>query len=48
LKTKVLFVCSANTTRSQIAQALLRKFGGEDFEVDSAGINPGVLNPLAV
>ena len=48
MKTKVLFVCSANTTRSQMAQALLRKFGGEDFEVDSAGINPGVLNPLAV
>ena len=48
MKTKVLFVCSANTTRSQMAQALLRKFGGEDFEVDSAGINPGILNPLAV
>ncbi len=48
MKTKVLFVCSANTTRSQMAEALLRKYGGEDFEVDSAGINPGVLNPLAV
>lgn len=48
MKTKVLFVCSANTTRSQMAEALLRKYGGEDFEVDSAGINSGVLNPLAV
>ena len=48
MKTKVLFVCSANTTRSQIAEALLKKYAGEDFEVDSAGINPGVLNPLAV
>jgi arsenate reductase (thioredoxin) len=48
LKTKVLFVCSANTTRSQIAEALLKKYGGEDFEANSAGINPGVLNPLAV
>ena len=48
MKTKVLFVCSANTTRSQMAEALLKKYGGDDFEVDSAGINPGVLNPLAV
>ena len=48
MKTKVLFVCSANTTRSQIAEALLKKYGGEDFEANSAGINPGVLNPLAV
>jgi arsenate reductase len=31
-----------------MAQALLLKYGKEDFEVDSAGINPGVLNPLAV
>ena len=48
MKTKVLFVCSANTTRSQIAEALLKKYGSEDFEANSAGINPGVLNPLAV
>lgn len=48
MKTKVLFVCTANTTRSQIAEALLKKYGGEDFDSDSAGINPGVLNPLAV
>ena len=31
-----------------MAQALLLKYGKEDFDVDSAGINPGVLNPLAV
>lgn len=48
MNTRVLFVCSANTTRSQMAQALLLKYGKEDFEVDSAGINPGVLNSLAV
>ena len=48
MKTNVLFVCSHNTTRSQIAQALLSKFGGEDFIVDSAGIEPGKLNPMAV
>lgn len=48
MKTKVLFVCSGNTTRSQMAQALLTKYGNGDFEVESAGINPGVLNPMAV
>ena len=48
MKTKVLFVCSANTTRSQMAQALLAKYGGEDFEVFSAGIKAGELNPMAV
>lgn len=41
-------MCSHNTTRSQIAQALLRKYGGDDFIVDSAGIEPGKLNPMAV
>lgn len=31
-----------------MAQALLSKYGGEDFEVLSAGVNAGVLNPMAV
>ena len=48
MKTKVLFICSHNTTRSQMAQALLAKYGGEDFEVFSAGIKAGELNPMAV
>ena len=48
MKTKVLFVCSHNTTRSQIAQGLLVKYGGDDFEVMSAGIEAGELNPMAV
>ena len=48
MKTKVLFICSANTTRSQMAQALLSKYGGDDFEVLSAGVNPGKLNSMAV
>ena len=48
MKTKVLFICSHNTTRSQMAQALLAKYGGDDFEVLSAGINAGELNPMAV
>ena len=48
MKTKVLFICSHNTTRSQMAQALLAKYGGEGFEVFSAGIKAGELNPMAV
>ena len=47
-KIKVLFVCVHNSARSQMAEAYLKKFGGDKFEVESAGIEPGKLNPLAV
>ena len=47
-KTKVLFVCVHNSARSQMAEAFLRSLGGEQFEAVSAGIEPGVLNPLVV
>lgn len=45
---KVLFVCIHNSARSQIAEELLRKYGGEKFNAQSAGLEPGILNPLAV
>ncbi len=45
---KVLFVCIHNSARSQMAEALLKKIGGKDFQVESAGIEPGKLNPIAV
>ena len=45
---KVLFLCVHNSARSQIAEAYLKKFGGNKFEVESAGLEPGKLNPLAV
>lgn len=45
---KVLFVCVHNSARSQIAEELLRKYGGDDFIVQSAGLEPGELNPLAI
>jgi arsenate reductase len=48
MKRKVLFICVHNSARSQLAAALLNKMCGEFFEAQSAGLEPGVLNPLAV
>jgi arsenate reductase len=45
---RVLFICSGNTARSQMAQAYLEHHGGDQFEVTSAGLEPGTLNPLTV
>jgi arsenate reductase len=47
-KSKVLFVCIHNSARSQMAEAWLNYFGGEQFEAESAGLSPGTLNPLVV
>ncbi len=48
VKKRVLFVCIHNSARSQMAEELLRKLGGDRFEVESAGIEPGKLNPIVV
>ena len=47
-KKKVLFVCIHNSARSQMAEELLRKLAGDRFEVESAGIEPGKLNPIVI
>jgi arsenate reductase len=47
-QTRVLFLCTGNSARSQMAQAFLRKYGGERFEAHSAGLEPSTLNPLTV
>lgn len=44
----VLFVCNGNSARSQIAEALLARFGGPDFDARSAGTRPRRVHPLAV
>lgn len=47
-KDRVLFVCIHNSARSQMAEELLRKLAGNRFEVESAGLEPGKLNPIVV
>jgi arsenate reductase len=47
-KKSVLFVCVHNSARSQMAEAFLRQMAGSRFDVASAGLEAGSLNPLAV
>jgi len=48
MKEKVLFVCVHNSARSQMAEAFLNHMCGERFEAESAGLEPGQLNPIVV
>ncbi len=45
---RVLFVCTGNSARSQIAEAVLKQVGGQDFAVFSAGTEPSDVNPYTV
>jgi arsenate reductase len=45
---RVLFLCVHNSARSQMAEAYLRKYGGDAFAAESAGLEPGILNPYVV
>jgi hypothetical protein len=47
-KKLVLFVCVHNSARSQMAQAYLNTIAGDRFDAESAGLEAGTLNPLAV
>ncbi len=45
---RVLFLCTGNSCRSQMAEGLLRSLGGGAYEAFSAGTEPHGLNPMAV
>lgn len=47
-KQKVLFICTHNSARSQMAEGLLRSLYGEKYEAWSAGTHPSLVHPLAV
>ncbi|MCX8116413.1 MAG: arsenate reductase ArsC [Desulfobacterota bacterium] len=47
-KIKVLFICAHNSARSQMAEAWANHLCGDWIEADSAGLEPGTLNPLAI
>lgn len=47
-KPAVLFLCVHNSARSQMAEAFLKKYAGNRFDVMSAGLEPGNLNPYVI
>jgi arsenate reductase len=47
-KLRVLFLCTGNTARSQMAEAFLRYYAGMCYSVFSAGLEPSVINPFTI
>ena len=48
MKSNVLFICIHNSARSQMAEAWLNQICGDSFSAESAGLEPGTLNPLVI
>jgi arsenate reductase len=47
-KKKVLFLCSGNSVRSQMAEGLMRSLGSDQWDVKSGGTFPSYVHPLAI
>ncbi len=47
-KKRIVFLCTGNSCRSQMAEGFARHYGKDFFDVYSAGISPAGVNPLAV
>ena len=48
MKKRVLFLCTGNSCRSQMAEGILRNLAGDAYDIFSAGTKPSVVNPLAI
>lgn len=48
MSTRVLFLCTGNSARSQMAETFLRKYAGDRFEAHSAGLEPKGVNPFTI
>ena len=47
-KPRLIFLCTGNSARSQMAEAFMRKYASDHYEVYSAGLEPKPINPLTV
>jgi arsenate reductase len=47
-RVKVIFICTGNSCRSQMAEGLLRSMAGDQYDVFSAGSHPSRVNPMAI
>jgi len=48
MKKRVLFLCTGNSCRSQMAEGFLKRLAGEKYEAESAGVDPTKINPLSI
>ena len=48
MKKRVLILCTGNSARSQMAEGILRQINGENYDVESAGLEPSQVRPEAI